>query len=503
LENSLEKIKMRSDENEQQRFSQHEKRGVNVPKKPYSRICLPSPVICKNNGIVTLRENEKSNKSDTGSKRNRLRGYTLVYLAAAFAVVFLVAPVVADESYMAGTPQLSVHLSGTNEFTPGEEYDVPIAIDNSGTIQFIFSKPGIISAGDVPNTAKNLVVTLRAADAPLVVKSDSQLVGNLLGSSSGTAAFHITVNSDAPAGMYYVPVLLNYTYLYSAGEFGDQAGTDLLSYSYKSVNSTVLVPVKIKSIVQITALSESTKDLNAGNEGYVFVSLKNTGFEDGKDATVMVFSPQNSPLLPTEGSYFIGNYPVGGVTNCTFKLAVDSSAQQKTYPLNVKVHYKNSDGVYVDSRTITIGVPVGSKITFEVEPVTTDITSGSAAIITVNFRNTGTATAYKAQARISAVDPFSSNDDTAFLGTMAPGDVRQASYKISVRDTTPKTFGLDSEILYRDALDNQITSDPLKVTVNVVQPGNFLANGIIVPVIIAGILIGLGYWAYSQRRKNR
>jgi hypothetical protein len=442
------------------------------------------------------------NECGMKGKKNGIHGNVFGYLVV-FAVVLLIVPACADESYMAGTPQLSVHISGTNEFTPGEDYTVPIAIDNSGTVQYIFSKQSIVSAGDVPNTAKNLVVTLGAADAPLAIKSDAQLVGNLPGSSSATAAFHVTVNSDAPAGTYYLPVSLNYTYLYSASEFGNQQGTDLLSYSYKSVDSTILVPITIKSDLRIVSLSESTKDLNAGTEGYVFLSLKNAGFETGRDATVIVSPPQGSPLSPTEGSYFIGTYPAGSVTDCTFKLAVASSAQQKTYPLNVKVHYKNSDGVYVDSKTITIGVPVGGKITFEVEPVQADITTGSSAIITANYRNTGTATIYKAQARISAVDPFSSNDDTAYLGTIAPGEVRQASFKISVRDTTPKTFGLDSEVLFRDGLDNQLTSDPLKVTVNVVPKGNLLSNGIFGPVIIAIILIGLGYWVYSRRMKNR
>jgi hypothetical protein len=446
-----------------------------------------------------------SNKSDTGSKGNRVSGITFVYLAAEFALVFLIAPVCADETsyatYLSGKPQLSVHLSGTNEFVPGNDYNVPIAVDNSGTAQFRIVKSSMINPGDDPSTAKNLLVTLGSADAPVVVKSDPQLAGNLPGSSSTTATFHLTINDDAPAGIYSVPVTLNYTYLYQANQYG----TDTLSYTYKSVNQTVLIPVKIKATVQITALSESTKDLNAANEGFVFVSLKNTGFENGRDAVVSVQAPQSSPLSPTEGSFYIGDYPVGSVANCTFKLQVSSDAQQKTYPLNVKVNYKNSDGVYVDSRTITIGVPVGSKITFAVEPVKTDITPGSTALITVNFRNTGSATSYNTQARISAVDPFSSNDDTAFLGTMAPGEVRPASYKISVRsDTTTKDFGLDSEVLYRDALDNDVTSDPLKVTVHVAPPaGNFLSNGIIGPVIIVGILIGLGYWIYSRRIKNR
>lgn len=433
-------------------------------------------------------------------KNSHAERYVCVYLAA-FALVFLVTPSLADDMsnvrYLSGSPVLSAHVSGTNEFTPGDDYNVPVAIDNSGTIDFKIVKSTIVGPGDAPSTAKNLMVTLGAAGAPIVVKSDSQLVDNLPASSGVTANFHVTINADAPAGTYNLPVSLNYTYLYSA----EQVGTDTLSYEYKSVNQTVFVPITIKSVVQIAALSESTKDLNVANEGYVFVNLRNTGSEEGQDATVIVQAPQNSPLSPTEGSYYLGVYPVGSVANCTFKMTVSGDAQQKTYPLDIKVNYKNSNGVYVDSRTITIGVPVGGKIQFAVEPVRNNITSGSAAEITVNFRNIGGATAYNAQARISAVDPFSSSDDTAFLGDLAPGEVRQTSFKVSVRDTTPKAFGLDSEVLYRDAIDNQITSDPLKVTVNVVPAGNFLS--VTGPVIIAAILAGLGYWVYSRRIKNR
>jgi len=443
-----------------------------------------------------------NSQPETKSKKDTISRCIVIYLAV-FAVIFFIAPSVADDTssakYLAGSPQLSAHLSGINEFTPGEEYNVPITIENNGTIEYKIVKSSIIGAGDVPNTAKNLIVDLGSAGAPIVIKSDSQLVGDLPGSSSLTAVFHLTINGNAPAGVYYLPVGLNYTYLYSA----TQLGTDTLSYVYKSVNETVIVPIKIKPDVQITALSVRTKDLNAGNEGYVYVSLKNTGFEDGNNATVSVQPHENSPLSPTEGSFYISNYSEGSVTNCTFKLMVSGDAQDKTYPLDIKVNYKNSDGIYVDSKTITIGVPVGGKITFDVEPVETNINPGSTALITVKFKNVGSATAYNAQARISAVDPFSSNDDTSFLGDMAPGDVRQASYKISVRsDTTTKDFGLDSEIQYRDAIDNQITSDPLKVTVHVVPAGNLISYGIIGIIIIAGIA-GLGYWVYSRRIKNR
>jgi len=49
-----------------------------------------------------------------------------------------------------------------------------------------------------------------------------------------------------------------------------------------------------------------------------------------------------------------GRLPVPG--------SVSSDAQAKTYPLDVYVNYKNSEGDIVDSKTETIGVPVGSKV---------------------------------------------------------------------------------------------------------------------------------------------
>ena len=132
----------------------------------------------------------------------KMKGYLYVCLAA-IVVILMVVPSLADDSgsrYMAGSPDLSAHISGTNEFSPGDDLNVPIAIENSGTNQFKIVKSSIIDPGDLSNTAKQLSVSLGAADAPLLVKSDPQLVGDLAGSSSITATFHLTINQNAPGG---------------------------------------------------------------------------------------------------------------------------------------------------------------------------------------------------------------------------------------------------------------------------------------------------------------
>ncbi|MGA7628754.1 MAG: S-layer protein, partial [Methanoregula sp.] len=213
-----------------------------------------------------------------------------------------------------------------------------------------------------------------------------------------------------------------------------------------------------------------------------------------------------SPIVPTDGSFYVGDYPIGSTVNCTFRAQISSDAQQKTYPLDVLVYYKNYEGDYVDSPIETVGVPVNKKVDFSVTPVAANVTSGANAVITYQFQNTGGTTAYNAAARISAIDPFTSNDDTAFLGTMAPGDIRTASFDVSIDPTaTVKQYGLDAEVIYRDSLDNQFTSDPLKANVEVV-PTKSVMNLLGIPGLVAILLVVLaiaGYVVYVKRFKPR
>ena len=153
-----------------------------------------------------------------------------------------------------------------------------------------------------------------------------------------------------------------------------------------------------------------------------------------------------SPIVPVTGSMYIGDFAVGQVVSSRFKVSVSGDAEDQTYPLDVLVNYENSEGDQVTSDVETIGLPVGKKIDFSITSASTNVTPGQKKVITVQYTNTGGATAYNAQARISAVDPFTSNDDTAFLGTLEPNDTREASFEIAVdKSATVKEYTLDSE----------------------------------------------------------
>jgi hypothetical protein len=145
----------------------------------------------------------------------------------------------------------------------------------------------------------------------------------------------------------------------------------------------------------------------------------------------------------------------------------------------------------VDSGTETIGVPVGRKVSFNATPVRGSVAAGAKSILRILYQNTGSATAYNVRISLTAVDPLISNDNTAFLGTMVPGDSREADFDISVAAGAPaKAYGIDSAITYRDSLDNQVPADPVTVNVQVVPAPDiliFAGLSVVIILIIAGL----------------
>jgi hypothetical protein len=435
-----------------------------------------------------------------GGKKPHSTVLRQVCLISVILAVLSIAPVIAGTRYMSGSPDLNAYISGTNEVGPGDEITLPVVIENRGLNEFKFTQTGIMDADDLPNTAKHLIVSLDSGTAPITIKSDPQMLGDVKASNSATASFKIKVNRDAAAGTYTLPVNLNYSYLYQA----DQYGTEMMQYSYKTANKTFQLPINIKPEVQISVLSVRTEHVNVGNEGYLILSVKNVGYENGQKSILKLAQNGQSPVIPTESSSYIGDFPSGAVADCRFKITVSSDAEAKTYPIDVYVDYKNAQGDHLSSETDTIGVTVGKKVDFNITSTQTQVAPGEKKVIKVVYQNTGGATAYSVQARISAVDPFTSNDDTAFLGTLAPGDSREANFVVSVdKSATVKEYGLDSEVRYRDALDNTVISNPMKVRVQVTQPKgivDILANPLVI-AFIAVIVIAGGYLVYRRRKQ--
>jgi hypothetical protein len=416
-------------------------------------------------------------------------------------LAFCSAPVHGATKYLGSSPELSAAIAGTNEFTPGQDATISIVVQNSGLNTYKFVNEGTIERDDLPNTAKLVTIGLSAGTAPVIVKTDPQMAGDIKGTGTVTVKMNVKISGNATAGEYRLPLIIQYKYL----EKTEQDATDNIQFFYKPVNVTFPLTIRIRPQVKIDVLEATPESLNVGTEGYLNLRILNTGSDDGKKATVKITRNGASPIVPTDSSVFVGDFSAGSVVTCRYKVAVSDNAEKQTYPVDVAVTYENNEGTVVTSAPETIGVPVGGKTEFVVVSGPVQVNAGSKGIIEVRYRNAGETPVYSAQARISAVDPFTSNDDTAYLGTIQPGESGTARYEVSVDGAAlPKEYALDSEVRYRDALDNSQVSDTLKVRVQVTaEPGsgNPLTNQLVL-LPIAAAIIGAGYYVLVMRKKK-
>lgn len=442
---------------------------------------------------------ESFGRDPFSSVYSRAVGLFIVGLCLA---ILSASPVLAGTKYLSGEPNLTVSISGLNEFKPGTTVELPVIVENTGLNFMKMVQSGIVDRDDVPSTAKMVRITLLPDGAPILVKSDTQMIGDIAGSESKPVKFQIRVRDDGKAGTYNLPVRLEYTYLANA----EQMGTDSVINRYVSKDITLEIPFTVQSAINLDVTKVTPADINAGGEGFVTVTLKNSGADTGHKAIAKLNRSGNSPVVPVDSTVYIGDFKPGETIDAKFKVSVTRDAEPQEYPLEVMVTYENADGEILDTPAESIGIPVGGKIDFSVVSTPPTVTPGGKNVIEVTYRNDGDATAYSAEARISAVDPFSSDDDLAYLGDVGPGQTAVAKFKVTTgSEAVTKTYGLDSEIRYRDALDNSQISDTIKVRVDVVSPDglvSFLKNPVVILIILV-IIIGAGYRFYTVKRKNK
>jgi len=403
----------------------------------------------------------------------------------------------AGAKYLYGNPELSATIAGTNEFAPGAETGLTVIISNSGLNTHKIAIPSL-PPDDLPNTAKLVTVALKNNDAPFTVKTDPQFLSDIMGGAALPATFNVKVADSATPGTYTLPLEVTYTYLQDAEDYGD-----LLRYNYQKKTETLPLTVRVTPALRVEVLNVQTRSLNVGTEGYVSMTLKNIGHDAADKAVAKVARNGASPLIPTDSNAYIGTFAPGETVDVKFKVAVADSAEPQSYPLDIVVAYEDYEGKSTASRPVTIGLPVGGKIDFDVASPTVTLHPGGKSILEVVYRNAGAAKVYSAQARISAVDPFTSSDDTAYLGDLAPGETATARFEVSIdADATLKNYGIDSEIRYRDDLDNSKISDTMKVQVALEKKEGTLFTNPVFLAVIAVVIIGAGYYIFAYRKKK-
>ena len=229
-----------------------------------------------------------------------------------------------------------------------------------------------------------------------------------------------------------------------------------------------------------------------GSSGDVVVRLKID--KPLKEASaILKVSP---PLSLLSSEYYLGNVEPNKVYDAVFKVEALKEAVAVVYPATLVIKYKSMNE-WTESDPIRIGIKVNPKLRFEIIGIP-KIAQGEEKVITVKIKNLGNFTLREATARITIVDPFTSTDDTAYIGTLKPGEAKNISFKIKVdKDATPKKYGLNLEVKYKDPEGDWAISEPTKLVIEVTpaKPNFALLGGVLAVVILTAI-------GYALKRRH-
>ena len=236
--------------------------------------------------------------------------------------------------------------------------------------------------------------------------------------------------------------------------------------------------------------------------------------------TAMLVAPEESPIDVKSGPQQAGSIKgdKGARKTVRFNIEIDENAPAGTYPLVLATSYMYQKNAQVSgnvsertdvnlwydilNQTQVLYITVEKLADFEIVNVSSDLRAGDDdRVLSVTYRNTGEETATDAVARISVTDPFSSTDDQAYLGTLAPGESVTGIFVLDTdSNATIKSYGIDTEIRFTDSTGESKISESMTATVTIAPliPTSKKVKPYILPavllILLALVAIGVRYY---------
>jgi hypothetical protein len=451
---------------------------------------------------------------------NRMRIWFTVLLAVAlFALVMGTTTSVL--AAVSGRPDLEVTAIGTQEFAVGQTGALQVMIQNTGTFSGDVDDPadqvmatGYLTATGVAlvapcTTAVGVTATLTSASPAVEVLGGAAALGTL---SRGMATvqpitFQLFVHKDAQLGAYQLNLKLEYQYLSDVDWLNPGGMSPQFDFHWSSRVQQEQISITVVG-TYFSAVVTQSEGVRAGGTGIITVDIHNDGATEAYGVTAEV-APGTS-ISPVGPASFLGDVAGDALVTTQFKVSVSKEAVAKNSSVNILVKYKDDRDIPRQS-LLTVGVMVEDNLDFEAQAVQVDgkLTPGSEGVITIPVVNAGDYEATDAVARINIVNPFaaapfSTTDDTAYIGTLQPGETGLARFRISVDgDAVPKSYILEVAVQYWDSSGNSYTSDTVRAAVTV-QPPSGLSTTAIVLISLAGIaLIAVVLNVLRTRRKRK
>jgi hypothetical protein len=415
---------------------------------------------------------------------------------------------------------LQAAIAGSQELTVGQVGALQIMVQNTGTFSGDVDDPadqamatGYLTATGITlvppcTTAIGITANLTSPSSSIEVLSGEASLGTLSRGMSTVQpiTFQLYIHEDAEPGSYSLDLKFEYEYLEDVDWLNPGEATPQFEFHWGNRVQEEQISITVVG-TYFSAVVTQADGIKAGATGTITADIQNSGASEAYDVTAEIV-PGGS-VTPIGQASFLGDMPGNSSATTQFKVAVSQEAIAKSSSISILVKYEDDRDIPRQS-LLAVGVAIESSLDFEVQPVQVDgsLTAGSERVITIPIVNVGDYEAEDAVARINivnpfAVAPFSTTDDTAYMGTLEPGESGLAKFNIGVdSDALAKPYILEVQVEYWDASGNSYISDTMRATVTVEEPSG-LSTTAIVLISIGGIVVILLLLGALRRRRKR
>ncbi len=394
-----------------------------------------------------------------------------------------------------GEPEYSVTVVGNETLYPGNITLLTVIILNTAhTPEKILDITDPVVSSPVVGIGVEL--TLQVGSSPIDVIGTPLTIPILPPSVPVLVSFPVIVPADAKSGKYLLPLLVTSRYADAVAMEG--TGTNVFHYQPKNV--TLEVPVRIKPVVRGEVTDLIVTNMSPGQHGRISANITNIGNYAGKNAIAELISYENSPLVPYQGSYYLGTINPGERRSVFWRADVSATIDSTNIPVTLVISYEDEDGLPATSEPLQIGIPISVGPKFSVSYEKPVIEPGGRAAVRVVYTNIGDAPAHQATAKIVPISPVSSPATSAAFGTLNPGESAEVVYEFILdQSALVKTYGVLTDVKYRGESGLVALSDPMRIEIDAAPHGilSYLLSPLLL-ILLLGIILILGYFILKK-----
>ncbi|WP_435152234.1 COG1361 S-layer family protein [Haladaptatus sp. DFWS20] len=242
------------------------------------------------------------------------------------------------------------------------------------------------------------------------------------------------------------------------------------------------------------AIRNVTSTVRVGDEGAISGRVINTG--QRAENAVVVLQSNGTRLVPEETKYPIGTVPRNDSRDFRFDVDATNATNPGPREFVFRITYRGATGNRLASDPISVPVRVEPRR----EPFSVNATNATFAVdssdtLRVNVTNTAGQRLSNVTARLLVSDPLSSDDDSTYIGVLAPNSSATAAFQLTVGgEAIPKRHPVAVVISYETPNGESREAGPYAVAVDVRREPGVGSSVISVAIAVAVLLLGIGWW---------